>query len=131
MAESKHTPGPWHLCHHLESAEKDASCPCGYRGGIWGSDEEHVVCEMGSADIAGEEGLSPPRYPRAVELANARLIAAAPDLLEALRLVLPAAEHAYHTGAFADIDGGDWWSRILQAREAIAKATPSDTHEVG
>ena len=75
------TPGPWHLCHHLESAEKDASCPCGYRGGIWGSDGEHVVCEMGSTLVVGEEGLCPPRYPRPVELANARLIATAPELL--------------------------------------------------
>lgn len=78
------TPGPWHLCHHLESAEKDASCPCGYRGGIWGSDGEHVVCEMGSTLVVGEEGLCPPRYPRPVELANARLIATAPDMLAVL-----------------------------------------------
>lgn len=84
---AKHTPGPWRLCHHLMSAENDASCPCGYRGGIWGSDHEHMVCEMGSTAIAGQEGMEPPRYERAVELANARLIAAAPDLLAALKAV--------------------------------------------
>lgn len=79
----EHTPGPWHLCHHLKSAEKDKSCSCGYRGGIWGSDEGHIVCEIGSYAVPGEEALSPPRYDRPTELANARLIAAAPDLYEA------------------------------------------------
>lgn len=81
MGEGNHTPGPWALCHHLQSPEKDASCGCGYRGGIWGSDGEHIVCEMGSTETAGQEGMSPPRYERPVELANARLIAAAPEML--------------------------------------------------
>lgn len=45
------------------------------------------------------------------------------ELLDALLSVLPAAEHAYHTGAFPDADGGDWWSRIVRARAAIAKAS--------
>jgi hypothetical protein len=108
------TPGPWRLCHHLQSAEKDAECPCGYRGGIWGSDEEHVVCEMGSTEHVGEEGLCPPRYPRPVELANARLIAAAPELLEALSDML-----------FEDSDKseGDRLITRIKARAAIAKAT--------
>ena len=81
---SKHTDGPWILCHHLESEEKDKSCRCGYRGGIFGSDGEHMVCEMGSTTIKGEEGLEVPRYERAVEIANAHLITAAPDMYEAL-----------------------------------------------
>lgn len=80
----QHTPGPWGLCHHLQSAEKDAACPCGYRGGIWGPDGEHIICEMGSTETEGQEGLSPARYDRPTELANALLIAAAPDMLAAL-----------------------------------------------
>jgi hypothetical protein len=87
-----HTPGPWGLCHHLESAENDAACPCGYRGGIWGPDGERTICEMGSTLVPGEEGLEAPRYPRPVELANARLIAAAPDLAEALDWLLASIE---------------------------------------
>ncbi len=76
----KFTPGPWRLCFHLRSAENDASCPCGYRGGVWGPDGERIVCEMG----ADKDPLAPPRYERAIELANARLIAAAPTMFEAL-----------------------------------------------
>lgn len=76
MKEVKgYTPGPWKLCHHLQSKEKDQSCSCGYRGGIWGSDEEHIVCEIGGDSDS-------PRYNRDTELANAQLIAAAPVLYE-------------------------------------------------
>lgn len=75
---------PWTLCHHLQSAEKDASCMCGYRGGIGGGDGKGLICEMGSTEIKGEESLTLPRYAREQELANARLISVAPELLEAM-----------------------------------------------
>ena len=67
-----HTIEPWALCHHLESVEHDNSCPCGYRGGIWGGDGEHVVCEMGATEIPEEGSL--PRYDRVTEIANAHRI---------------------------------------------------------
>lgn len=41
-----------------------------------------MICEMGSTVIKGQEGLEAERYPRDVELANAALIARAPELLE-------------------------------------------------
>lgn len=106
---STHTSGPWHLCQHLMDNDK---CSCGYRGGIWGSDGEHMVCEMGSTAILGQEGLEAPRYTRDVEIANARLIAAAPDLLEALLMVLEI--------GLADEDGAGQVEDAIYA--AIAKA---------
>jgi hypothetical protein len=68
------TPGPWTRCFHLQSAENDASCPCGYRGGIWSGDGSLIVCEMGGD--SGGEGIGPPapRAERSAELANAALI---------------------------------------------------------
>lgn len=84
MSEAKHTPGPWLRCHHLQSAEKDASCPCGFPGDIWGGDQEAVVCSIGSH--CGYQGWEMvPRYDRATELANARLISAAPEMYHALK----------------------------------------------
>ena len=59
---------------------------------------------MGSTSIAGQEGLEAPRYPRPTELANAAMIAMAPDLaaevirlraeIAELRLQLGMANHA-------------------------------------
>lgn len=68
----KATPGPWKLCLHLEQAEK-CECTCGYRGGIWGGDEETRICEMGGTRIDGIEVER--EAPRAVQFADARLIA--------------------------------------------------------
>lgn len=85
-----HTPGPWHLCFHLQSIENDRSCPCGQRGVVYGPEHDvaTAVCEMGVTPAPGiEAGTEPMRYPREVELANARLIAAAPDLLAACEAV--------------------------------------------
>lgn len=85
------TEGPWVECRHLESVEADAACGCGYRGGIFGLefDPSYMVCEMGSTLIPGEEGLEAPRYPRPLEIANARFIAHArtdvPKLLAEIR----------------------------------------------
>jgi hypothetical protein len=63
---SKHTPGPWQVNHwdHLQVCDS--------------SDER------GCAPIAHIVKTGEPK-PRAEDIANARLIAAAPDLLEALK----------------------------------------------
>ena len=102
MSETKHTPGPWY-------AEKN--------GLIWRRPPSDLYENGGS--VAGDqpvakahagwygEGLEP--YP---VQANARLIAAAPELLEALE------------GCIDLMDNGGTWSLEDQAaaRAAIAKA---------
>ena len=62
---NKHTPGPWH-------AENSSV--------IDSQDQIVVTCFRGSVN----------RYDHAEDYATARLIAAAPDLLEALKLVREA-----------------------------------------
>lgn len=74
----KHTPGPWHV-GHLGS---DRNCQCrtvvdeGYAGGI-------CTVHLGNGLPVGEGGNDAPPLKEAV--ANMHMIAAAPDLLEALK----------------------------------------------
>jgi hypothetical protein len=91
---SKHTPGPWWL-YANES-------PIVIRGGQ-GDDEIHV-CTVNAP------------WSNAQALADARLIAAAPDLLEALKDGLAGLEQFVHDP--------DTAPRVLSMRAAIAKAEP-------
>ena len=100
---SAHTPGPWGLDGNL----------------IEGPDGERVACITAYSR----------RTPK--QKANARLIAAAPDLLEALRMVMACAGDisAAPDGLLEmALDDGDEETRrqanaFLVARAAIAKAT--------
>jgi len=85
---SKHTPGPWEIKRHPDSCYKYISAP------------EHLALAQ-VVWCVEEEDRSP-----ACE-ANAYLIAAAPDLLEALEIAL-------------DCAGDAWWAE--KAESAIAKA---------
>ena len=112
------TPGPWELCQHLKSLEDDAARPCGYRGVVFGPhrDEAMAICQPGHELPRDEEqwGSEPGRYDRATELANMRLIAAAPDLYAALAAMV----------ALYDADEGCCsLPQVIAARTALARAT--------
>lgn len=87
---SKHTPGPWHFAPSL--------------------DDTYVVCE------SDDNGASTVALVYAADAAkpDARLIAAAPDLLAALEKVLAAYEAAREPGHGTIL--------IDEARAALAKA---------
>lgn len=102
MIDAKHTPGPW-------SARQT-------RLGSWRiegprlASSSHRLSPIVLADV-----LSHGQLPPGETVANARLIAAAPELLEALQKV-------------SDVYDGpgnnlEWFKAIQQARAAIAKAT--------
>lgn len=99
---SKHTPGPWELRESAAAGRKVVASP---RLGLIAILAEH---DVGEAEWIQDE-------------ANARLIAAAPDLLAACKALLPMAEDdlfQYGGGLHA----GDSDPTILAARAAIAKA---------
>ena len=94
----KHTPGPWH---------------CGNRDNWWRIYDENGVY------IAAAKDPSPAPNHKAdgfdIEEANARLIAAAPELLEALEYLVQSKPGTK--------DFEKWWSfRVAGAHAAIAKA---------
>lgn len=90
---SKHTPGPWvATCRHMS-----------YKGGDWPEDE-FLQWEV--------EGPRVPWGRGEFYQADARLIAAAPELLDALKVMLE--------------NGADYTATRDQARAAIAKAEGRD-----
>jgi len=111
---SGHTPGPWSLPHF---AEPEASCSCGYvlTEGMFGA-----VCTVhasGESDDIFAHGDNP-KFAEAV--ANAKLIAAAPEMLEALNLA------RQDLIEWCDQYGGEppeTQAALAVIRAAIAKAT--------
>lgn len=95
---AKHTPGPW--AHH------NTPTPFIYvnAGGL-------PICQIYTSTAHGQS--------MGEQFANAHLIAAAPDLLEALREIF----HDVKQGAIPN-DDDEWWKK---ASTAIAKATGEQT----
>jgi hypothetical protein len=94
--EAKHTPGPW---EYDAESEQIIAPKCGYQ---WTAPP--TIARIVSLDYDEDDG-------------NARLIAAAPDLLEALRKIAAIEDKMF---------GGDWdeiEEARMVARAAIARAT--------
>lgn len=100
-----HTPGPWSFKF----------------GKIVGKDNTVIADVYSSLD----ESTSDKSNLLQERKANADLIAAAPDLLEALKEVLKGMEAAYTEGCLEVPPNIDWfdYSSVTQAYTAIAKAT--------
>lgn len=100
MSEAiKPTPGPWSVCEH-------SWCETSIRA----PSTDHALCRL-DINHATEESQEADEAQMA---ANARLIAAAPELLEALQFVMTAAGEQLSTA-------------FEQAQAAIAKATGEQT----
>lgn len=97
-----HTPGPWIARTQPNSKGQVTSIR------IWTQDEFHgnLVCAMSPETPAAVQGHE--------AFANARLIAAAPDLLEALKNLYTACTAT---------DFNEHWESYKEAQDAITKAT--------
>lgn len=113
MSGVKHTPGPWHWVPSPHATHPDM--------GAFFSDGGQRVCWFGDAEQYYPSQGEPPSD------ADARLIAAAPDLLDALREARDALHQHY-----VDWDGEPEDAVPLQLARAkcdaaIAKATAGET----
>jgi hypothetical protein len=103
MAE-KHTPGPWTVNYDPVEISKRIIC-------IDAEDDPSLAqihaCDRGAGEVLVEQ-----------DWANARLIASAPELLEALEAITTAIELSPVPEAWGDA----LVSAVQQARAAIAKA---------
>lgn len=102
---NNYTPGPWTA--NLDSDHGDYV--------IWGPGDDEFVANMGTEPEANRIVAFD------VSRANARLIAAAPDLLEACRFIL-----AYHDADYSNVGrfirSSDKARATLKLRAALAKA---------
>lgn len=96
MSEAKHTPGPWHVDSSM-AAYRVAS-------------DSVVICEL--------FGVAIPPQP-AVEHANAHLIAAAPELLEALEEMVAMMDCGDEPGA-----GSEWHAKAVAVIAEAKGDTP-------
>lgn len=113
--EAKHTPGPWRIAHNCNAPDGGVNKVCDARG-----------MGVATASIRFDARKDPMRRDETAgqyaarasapgeQAANARLIAAAPDLLEALRELVEAVED----------NDRDSLRELIAAHAAIAKALP-------
>lgn len=107
------TPGPWKLSHQLGegfSVVREVAPICGR---LIPLAMANIITGTQWADIGGDEAR-----------ANARLIAAAPDLLAACKALLESSEDQLDQSA--TVDGLANCNRMANARAAIAKAERGD-----
>ncbi len=98
---TKHTPGPWEVMDSFYPSIKE----------VFGASFK-ISCVMWATDLTEED------YQK--RRADLRLIAAAPELLEAVKALIEGYENTEHTGLMdMQVCGSD----IIKARAAIAKAT--------
>lgn len=113
MSAAKHTPGPW----ALETLR--TSCGICHKVGPFPgrreNDEPRHACLY--ADYPSKHNQADAELE-----ANARLIAAAPDLLDALETIIQwNRDHA--EAQYGDPNKCETWACVVKARAAIAKAT--------
>lgn len=109
MSEQKWTPGPWRL--EIEADWEDREQPQVYVCSPETQCDVTVVATMGEANS----------IPHERKLADARLIAAAPELLEALKAALERLDTMAKMTGFRSDDKWVWAAQNL-ASKAIAKA---------
>lgn len=114
---SKHTPGPW----EVGKTYSIGVWPEFYRTAVWHSSDDYMIAEARGRSL--QENTSELR-------ANARLIAAAPVLLEGLKDVFRLMDEGFLVRSIEDDGAPDWALRMLKpvarlktAFDAIKKAT--------
>ena len=112
----KHTPGPW-----------KSTTYCGYCDVM---SETNGICRI-VAETFGPS-INSNGYPHPeTQIANGRLIAAAPELLDALRWVVECADPTMERGDEEYFDYADLYHAIDRARAAIQKATGEPFYSAG
>jgi hypothetical protein len=104
---TKHTPGPWYVGDLAAPDLAGRNMLVYASSGYAVADAKIFHCMFGVPEME----------------ANARLIAAAPDLLEALQHLMLDLEYHGLAGFYSETSGSGLGGAVADARAAIAKAT--------
>lgn len=122
MSEATHTPGPWFVgawngqCH-IDHKHGGGNCKFDYSLIVDDYFSRHVSAgdANNTLEIAGSDEYGP-----VLTRANARLIAAAPDMLAALHNVRSLISEASMTGF--NCNNGDWAERLFASQQVTSAA---------
>jgi hypothetical protein len=112
---SGHTPGPWY-CHFAACIEEQGTGDYVDATGICTASEEEFMRDGGRGDLVAFVPHDGPYQ------ANARLIAAAPEMLKTLRFVLPVLANAARRGTIDEEGVNLELEAAREVTDAIAKA---------
>jgi hypothetical protein len=116
MQNTKHTPGPWHIEKRASEIQRDGK-PVEYFAVAHTSLSRDSFVALGVAPVKLFFSVTGASSPNLEGEANARLIAAAPELLEALQRIIE-----FNDGEHGE-PGVIGCKAVEDARAAIAKAT--------
>lgn len=115
---SKHTPGPWSVPH---MARDEVACNCAY---VLAEPYMGSICTISISDGKTISDFGNDCPPLDEARANARLIAAAPDLLEAMQAAIECGMVPVSSAKEGGATAHSQQVRVAdQIRDAIAKAT--------
>ena len=123
--KAQHTPGPWKAFEYREDSTGELVIGVGtdYPPGQLGDGSRSIVTMTGGYYTRPGEFHKPEAAP--INRANAHLVAAAPDLLAALRDIL--LDMAANESNGLSVKSARKWASVHRARAAIARATGSTT----
>lgn len=111
MTQFKHTPGPWvNFIAQMSNHNSVAVGTESQKNNAKRSIDDNVVCLISPVDLITDE-----------DVANAKLIATAPDLLEVLSALVKQVEQDCSIGS--DQKYFDMLQKVQDAKQAIKKAT--------
>ena len=106
MTNTQHTPAPWHIADYKHKHPERI-----YDDIYFGNNKQNTICRLFTNDAGGHE----------TQQANARLIAAAPELLRALEIITDYIHSARKVGLAVNPD-----QILIDAAYAITRATGKD-----
>lgn len=111
MTDTQHTPGPWQVGARYGNNKIE----------IADASYDKLICTVWTHQFQGSM-FEPDRQfqPLPYGAANARLIAASPEMLDALKELVGAVEKFIHPQPDKPHSA---WAKLVRARAAIAKAT--------